>query len=92
MAIILETDRVGHLIGIDRLENRDPCLSVTDCSGYNKMHGSGGQQVLAWEFETKPKLKRFLETKNFVLITSILILWEVFLICVSSLVLKDSYR
>lgn len=64
MAIILETDRWVIDLGIDRLENRDPCLSVTDCSGYNKMHGSGGQQVLAWEFETKPKLKRFLETKR----------------------------
>lgn len=51
-------------MGIDRLENRDPCLSVTDCDGYNKMHGSGGQQVLAWEFETKPKLKAILETKR----------------------------
>ena len=62
MAIILETDRWVIDLGIDRLENRDPCLSVTDCSGHNKMHSSGGQQVLAWEFETKPKLKRFLET------------------------------
>ena len=57
MAIILETERWVIDEGIDRLENRDPCLSVTDCSGHNRMHSRDGQQVLAWEFETKPKLK-----------------------------------
>lgn len=46
------------------------------------MHGSGGQQVLAWEFETKTQIKTILETRGIFVLIIILFFgkcfWSVF--------------